>query len=383
MPDTTDPRLPPTPVVRGLFRARSGLRRLHDALAPPQGVVAERMFGVAELKLIAEVTGLGVPEALEAGPLDTARLATAVGADRSALGRVLRFLAARGWFRVSTDDTYDLNGRSRLLLADHPDSLRDWIRFMGADWYWEIWNGIGETLRTGRPAVESVTGRPFFEYVHDENPEAGRTFDGAMSSLSALVGPLLPGVIPLDRFGSVCDVGGGTGLTLAALLNAAPHLRGELFDRPEVVADTSGLAGVDAARWTATGGDFFAGVPLGHDLYLLKAIVHDWSDDDAVRILTVVRQAMGASGRVVVVENRLEPGAHHDIPSATDMVMLALTDGGRERTQTDFERLFAAAGFAIEAQAQLPILVWAFTLRPDAIPPAADAPTRRADGGRD
>jgi hypothetical protein len=306
-----------------------------------------------------------VPEALDGSPATAAAVAREVAADPVALGRALRFLASRDWFTRTSDDRYGLSALGRVLRHDDADSVRDWVRFMGADWHWDMLNELGETLRTGGPAADAAKGKPFFDYLHEDDPEAAVVFDGAMRSLSTLVGPLLPKALDLTRFRSVCDVGGGTGTTLADVLAAGTHLEGTLFDRSEVVArpDPS-LHRIAPGRWQAVGGDFFQSVPAGHDLYLLKAIVHDWGDDQARTILRNVRDAVAPQGRVVIVENRLEPRARYDIPSAVDVLMLELTHGGCERTQQEFERLFGSAGFRIEQQTQLPILVWAFTLAP-------------------
>ena len=43
-------------------------------------------------------------------------------------------------------------------------------------------------------------------------------------------------------------------------------------------------------------------MPEGADAYVLKKVLHDWSDEDAVRILTNCRRAMAPGGRVLVVE---------------------------------------------------------------------------------
>jgi O-methyltransferase domain len=367
MPTTepSPPRFPPTPVIRALFGVRRGVRRLTDQAFPAQAVAAERMFAVVELKLVKEVCDLGVPDALDDAPADAMALAARLEADAEALERAMRFLSSRDWFARRSDGRYALNGLSRVLRTDDPDSLRDWVRFMGADWHWNMLNRFGATLRTGRPAAEVATGKPFFDYLHDDDPDAATTFDGAMRSLSALVGPLLTRSLDFDRYRSVCDVGGGTGRTLADLLGAEPHLTGTVFDLPDVVAHADPLLDrVAPGRWQVAGGSFFETVPGGHDLYVLKAIVHDWGDEDATAILGNVRRAMDPGSRAVVVENRLEPGARHDIPSAVDALMLELTDGGRERTQEELERLFGSAGFRIETQTQLPILIWAFTLAP-------------------
>jgi hypothetical protein len=150
---------------------------------------------------------------------------------------------------------------------------------------------------------------------------------------------------------------------LAALLAKNPSARGVLYDLPEVVAGAADvLEPIAPGRWEAIGGSFFEGVPAGHDRYVLQAIMHDWDDERCRQILTHVRKAMAPDGRVLVMDQILDPRVGDDLAKATDVLMLALADGGRERTQAEWEALLRSAGFGIERQVQLPILTWVFTL---------------------
>lgn len=361
------PRIPPTPVVRRAFAVRSRLRRLADALLPPQGIAAERTFLLTEIKMLGVVCELRIPETIDGGATTADAVAVRVGAQADATERVLRFLASRGWFARRRDGSYRLNARSRALRAQDPQSLRDWVRFMAADWHWDIWNQATGAVRDGRSAASAALGKPFFDWVHDDHPAAGATFDAAMRSLSSVAGPLVVKAVDLDDVASVCDVGGGTGRLLRALLDAAPAARGTVVDLPEVVAGAGDVLGdLPAHRWDAVGGSFFepGAVPAGHDRYVMQAILHDWSDEQAGTILRNVRAAASPASRVWVVDSVLDPAERDDMSKAVDMLMLALTEGGRERTQEEWERLFSANGFRIESQTQLPLLIWVFTLAP-------------------
>jgi hypothetical protein len=361
----SSPRIPPTPVVKRAFSLRNRLRRAADRMLPPQALAAERMFAAAEVKLLGVACELSVPDALAGGRADAPELAKRLELDADALERVLRYLASRGWLDRSRAGAYALNARSQPLRADHPESLRDWVRFMAADWHWDMWNHMPDAVRTGGSAAEAATGKPFFDWVHDDRPDAGAVFDGAMRSLSSLGGPLFAKAVDLDGVRSICDVGGGTGATLGALLAGAPHARGVVFDLPEVVSGASPvLDPIAPGRWEAEAGSFFEGVPAGHDRYVLQAIMHDWDDASCGRILGHIRGAIAPGGRVLVMDSILEPDARDDMAKSVDVLMLALAPGGRERTQDEWASLFARSGFRIEQQVQLPILTWVFTLAP-------------------
>lgn len=361
------PRIPPTPVVKRAFALRSRLRRLADAMLPPQGVAAERTFLLAEIKMLGVICELQIPEAIDEGATRAHTIADRVGAQEDATERVLRFLASRGWFVRKRDGSYRLNARSRALRSHDPQALRDWVRFMAADWHWDIWNHAIRPVRDGQSAAAAALGKPFFDWVHDDNPAAGATFDGAMRSLSSVAGPLVVKAVELDGVGSICDVGGGTGRLLRALLDAAPAARGTVFDLPEVVSGAADvLADLPAHRWSTAVGSFFEHgvIPTGDDRYVMQAILHDWPDEQAGVILDNVRTAMSPDSRLWVIDSILEPSERDDLSKAVDMLMLTVTEGGRERTQNEWDRLFAASGFRIESQTQLPLLIWVFTLTP-------------------
>ncbi len=341
------------------------MRRAADAILPPQGITVERTFLVAEVKLLGVVCELGVPDAIDAGSRTPDEIASSVGAHADPLDRVLRFLASRGWFVRRRDGSYRLNARSRALRTNDPESLRDWVRFASADWHWDIWNHAIVPVTEDQSAATAATGRPFFEWVHEQRPDAGATFDAAMHSLSSVAGPLLADAVDIDGVRTVCDVGGGTGRLLRTFLETYPSISGTVFDLDDVVTGAPAVLGVlPAERWRAVGGSFFdaGAIPAGHDRYVMQAIMHDWGDEPAGQILDNVRAAMPDDARLWVVDSVVDPAQRDDISKAVDVLMLVLTEGGRERTQPEWERLFAAHGFRIERQVQLPLLIWVFTL---------------------
>lgn len=123
-------------------------------------------------------------------------------------------------------------------------------------------------------------------------------------------------------------------------------MRGVLFDLPHVVAGAGPIlaaAGV-ADRRTVVEGSFFETVPPGGDAYVLKAILHDWNDEDRVRILQTCRRAMTVGAALLAVERELGPPNESPDGKFSDLNMLAAT-GGRERTPEEYSALYSAAGF--------------------------------------
>jgi hypothetical protein len=146
----------------------------------------------------------------------------------------------------------------------------------------------------------------------------------------------------------LADVGGGHGLLLASILSANPDMQGVLFDRPEVIAPVpkERLAAC-ADRVTLEAGSFFERVPDGCDAYLMKHIIHDWSDAHCRTILDLMRAKLPPQGRVLLCELVVtgEPGPTP--AKLLDVEMLVVTEGGKERTEEEFAALFQASGFRL------------------------------------
>ncbi len=289
---------------------------------------------------------LGIADLLNDGPRSVEELARATGADPSALGRLLRALASSGLFSRS-DDGYQLTPLAEPLRSDVPDSLRAWAIRVGEPDFWDTWGHLLDAVKTGESPYLALHGMTPWAY-REVHPEANEIFNQAMTALSTGVGDAVVESYDFSGVELLVDVGGGEGALLAAVLSANSGLRGILFDQPHVVPEAQALLGRAeiASRCEIVAGSFFDAVPAGADAYLLKSIVHDWDDEAAGRILRVCRAAIAPGGRLLVVERVIRPGNGPDPATYSDLNMLVML-GGRERTEDDFERLYAATGFRL------------------------------------
>ncbi|OBG26972.1 hydroxyneurosporene methyltransferase [Mycobacterium alsense] len=337
--------LPPAKVVRLIEIARHYLGRLKHRLVPPQAAMMEMITSAWAAQAISAAADLGIADALANGPRTVDELAAAVDADADALGRLLRALIGWGIFRRRRDGRYELNPLADTLRSDSPVSVAGLARFVGAPQHREHWSRLTEAIRTGRAVVPALRGKPVFEYLADE-PELAEIFNDAMTSVSAAAISSVVAAYDFSRYATVVDVGGGHGRLLAAILAATPRARGILFDLPQVVAGASAVLEkhdvVDRVR--VVEGSFFDAIPEGGDAYVLKSVIHDWPDDDAVRILANVRRACQVGKHVLLVESVI-PGHDREFPGKlTDLEMLVVA-GARERTAAEYGRLMDRAGF--------------------------------------
>jgi hypothetical protein len=281
---------------------------------------------------------LRIADRLEAGPRDAADLAAETQSDPDALYRLLRALARIGVFLEDEDGRFGLTPLGDGLRTNAPGSLHAQAAHAGRPYHWSAWSGLRETVRTGEPAFPRAHGRSVWEYRVD-HPEDGRLFDDWMTAQTRLVDVAIVDGFDFGSFAHVIDVGGGHGAFLAAILAASLEIRGTLFDQEHVVAHAPPID-----RCEVRAGSFFEAVPRGGDAYVLKSVIHDWSDEDAVRILRTCREALEGDARVLVIERDLEGDA---VAPWMDLQMLVML-GGRERTAGEYAALFRAAGLQPE-----------------------------------
>ena len=315
----------------------------------PADALRRMVLGFRTSCLLYVAAELGLADHLADGPMDSAELAALAGADPGALRRLLRALVQVGACRMAEGGRFGLTPLGECLRSDAPGSQRALARLFGHDAFWRAWGQLLHSVRTGETAFDHALGHGIFAHLAAE-PEYVPRFNAGMAGSSPAVTAALVAAYDFGRFGTVVDVGGGTGSLLTAILRAHPGPRGVLFDLPhsrergEAAVADAGLAG----RCVFAGGDFFAGVPSGGDAYLLKLILHDWDDERALAILEQCRRAMPPAGTLLVLEHVLPPDDDQPALNAVmmDITMLVIV-GGRERTAAEFDRLFAQAGFRL------------------------------------
>lgn len=138
---------------------------------------------------------------------------------------------------------------------------------------------------------------------------------GAMQGLSELVAGELVRLVDFVGVQRVADIGGSGGTLMSAVLDAHADIGGILFDLPEVAERAS--SAIEArnlgGRCHVLGGDFFASVPGGTDVYILKQILHDWNDEQCVTILSNIAKGLPSNGRVLILEMVIPDDRTHTV----------------------------------------------------------------------
>jgi hypothetical protein len=305
--------------------------------------IAGLIDGYLTTQLVYVAAKLGVAEVLAEGPRTGAEVAEAVGADVSALTRVLRGLAIEEVVEEGAGGRFALTSVGASVLdPGGPIVVR-------GELYYRAAAGLLDSVRDGGVAFESIYGEPFFVHL-DRHPEHQSAFEASMAARAEREADDVVAAYDFTAFRKLVDVGGGRGVLLAAILRAAPALQAVLVERQAVLdvarrrLEADGVA--DRCEFVAA--DFFVAVPAVADGYLLSRVIHDWDDTDAVRILGTCRAAMPTDARLLLVEAVL-PQRAVDQPAAIrmDLHMLVLF-GARERTETEYRRLLSEAGLEFQ-----------------------------------
>jgi hypothetical protein len=311
------------------------------------GVLRQLIMGFRATQMVYVAASLGLADRLAGRPGTAAELAEQVGAHPEALHRLMRALATLGVFTEEPDGRFRLNATGELLRSDTPGSLRNVALLYGDEWLWRAYGNMLYSVRTGEPAFPATHGQGFYEFL-DQHAAAGAVFHAAMDDFSNIEAAAILGAYGFSDVKSVVDVGSGRGALLASILQAYPQLRGTAFDLPAAEHECmrNFVAAGLADRATFVAGDFFRSLPEGHDIYLLKSVLHNWDDAAATRILEVCREAISPEGRLLILERVILEGQQAAEAKLFDINML-VTVGGRERTEQQYRMLLANARFAV------------------------------------
>ena len=303
--------------------------------------------GFLTTQLLYVAARLGVADLLARGPRTGAEVAAVVGAEPDLLTRVLRGLVLEEVLAEEEGGRFALTELGQCLRTDAPGSMRGSVLARG-EVYYQAAAGTLAAVRQGGTAFEHVHGDRFFDHLR-RHPEQEAAFQASMAGRSEQEAGDVVAAYDFGGIGRLVDVGGGHGILLGAILRSAPDLHAVLVDQPAVVAEAGRRLAAEgvADRCQLVPGDFFAEVPAGADAYVLSRVLHDWTDDDAHRVLAACRAAMGPRSRLLVVEAILpERAADQPAVIQMDLYMLILL-GARERTELQFRHLLAGAGFEV------------------------------------
>lgn len=290
---------------------------------------------------------LGIVDELAVTPQSTSQLARTLGLDLRPLETLVVLLTAAQVVTADTNHVLRLTDVGNGLVRKDPFGVREVILATDAAWHWanpDLWRQLPDLVRgTSTSAFESIHGRALFEAM-DASLALQTSFHTFMDARSAATSSaLVAAIADLIAGRTVVDVGGGSGAFARSLLKAHPDSRVTVYDRPSVVAANREQV-FPGLSWSE--GDFLRSVPDGAEVYMLKQVLHNWTDHEVVDILSMCRAAMcGSAAKLLVLES-----IEVDERPSTALLSLgmSLVFGGRQRTAADYSDLCSQAGLTVQ-----------------------------------
>ncbi|KAF5755990.1 putative O-methyltransferase COMT-type, S-adenosyl-L-methionine-dependent methyltransferase [Helianthus annuus] len=328
-----------------------------DAMLRGQAQILQYIYGALDGMAIRCCVELHIADIINnhGRPTTLSEISTAIDSPSinvDGLRRLMTFLVNRKVFdeMVESEESeceplYSLNYCSKWLLRDTNVTLAPLV-MMRTDPVTNLpLHALSRSIKEGGTAFKAAHGKGLFDFC-SLNSEFNRVFNEAMActatiTTNAVISHYKDGF--LGSKGSVVDVGGGTGIAISEIVKAYPHLKGINFDLSHVVSTAPKYDGI-----THVAGDMFKSIPPAETIFM-KWILHDWSDDDCIKILQNCQKAIPKeTGKLVIVEIVQQPIAHgifDDIRLTYDLVMFSHFSGGRERTEREWKKLLNEGGF--------------------------------------
>jgi hypothetical protein len=339
------PKYPPVLFVRVTEYIRRKLIKFYRKLTHPNAAMVEFIQNLWLLGAISVATELGIADILKDGPKTIGELANLTGTLEDPLYRLMRMLASHGIFKGSKNRSFSLTPIAKSM---QEGELKYFIQHSLNEMQFRIFGSMIYTAKTGRNSLELFIKNEVFDHL-GQSEELNDLFNNAMTNTSKMqIAAIMP-CFDFNKYKYIIDVGGGHGFFLSTILAKYNAIKGTVFDLPHVVNKSRQLfkdMGVsDRADFAA--GSFFETIPGGGDLYLLKNIIHNWSDGEAVKILQNIRKAMPQNGRLLIIEAVIENDNRNSFGKMIDVYMM-VGISGRERTKDEYQTLLENAGFKIE-----------------------------------
>jgi hypothetical protein len=320
----------------------------------------QQLNGFMRTQIIGAAATLSLAEHLEPGPRTVEEIASIIGVDEEMTFRLMRALAVIGLVGSEDEHAFYSLPPLKTLHSAIRGSLRNLAMVFVTPAQYLPWGYFLQGIRTGLPQASTALGSDIFSY-YARHPEEIAIFQKTMQATTEGVTTEIGQRLDTSKSLVAVDVGGATGSLLYSLMQINPNMHGIVCERRENVAPAQAAAislGL-SERTTVVAGDFFKSVPEG-DLYLLRFILHDWNDEDCVRILQVCRRAMVPGGRLVIVESflgRVGEEVSQDIADAQSAIIdlhMFVVAGGRERSISQYENLLQQADLSMTATTPLP-----------------------------
>ncbi|MCK5169430.1 MAG: methyltransferase domain-containing protein [Bacteroidales bacterium] len=341
------PKYPPAKILKIFERFRYFLVRLSRQLTPANVTIIEMVQGFYVTRAIGVAADLNLAEYLKNDEKSIIELAKLTKAHKESLYRLMRMLVSQGIFIEKKNHVFANNRLSRTML-DQQNSMRHMIIHQVNSINWNMFEELDYVVKTGKNAAQKVLGMDVFEYL-EKNPDRNEIYNQAMTNSSTMLSYAILSEYNFSKAKNIIDIGGGQGILLSMILHKYPKISGAIFDLPHVVEGAKEIANQFKVsdRLDTISGNFFENIPAGSDMYFLKSIIHNLSDEQCIKLLKDIKTILPENGKILIFEPIIENNNRYSFAKLYDIQMLVGRSGGKERTRKEFEEIIQQSGLKL------------------------------------
>ncbi|HKO64874.1 MAG TPA: methyltransferase, partial [Candidatus Nitrosocosmicus sp.] len=302
------------------------------------------IFGRWKSQILYTGAKLGIFDYLTSSPKEISQIAQDLNLNEAMAYRILRSIASLGFLKEEDQGRkFSITTSGELLRKDHPHTLQGVLLLEEGPEHYQIWKHLSRMIIDGKQnAFSSEYGNNIFEYA-GENSKYSKVFNDAMSSYSAMHTAMVLEALKEYDFSDIshiCEIGGGQGHLLSHLQSKYNHLSGTILELEPVVnnQDSSwpNKMGLQE-RCKYVKGNMFEQVPSA-DLYIMKMILHDWNDEECIKILSNIHKSASDKSKIFIIEHVVPDPTTPHFSKLFDIHMMCATTG-RERTVEEYKSI--------------------------------------------
>ena len=307
------------------------------------------IFGRWKSQILYAGAKLGIFDYLTSSPKEISQIAQDLNLNEAMAYRILRSIASLGFLKEEQQGRkFSITTSGELLRKDHPHTLQGVLLLEEGPEHYQIWKHLSRMIMDGKQnAFSSEYGNNIFEYA-GKNSKYSKVFNDAMSSYSAMHTAMVLEALKEYDFSDIshiCEIGGGQGHLLSHLQSKYNHLSGTILELESVVnnQDSSwpNKMGLQE-RCKYVKGNMFEQVPSA-DLYIMKMILHDWNDEECIKILSNIHKSASDKSKIFIIEHVVPDPTTPHFSKLFDIHMMCATTG-RERTIEDYKSILNQSG---------------------------------------
>ncbi len=340
-------KYPPAKILKIFEHFRYFLVRLSKKLTPANVAIIEMVQGFYVTRAIGVAADLNLAEHLKKSEKSISELAILTDSHEDALYRMMRMLASQGVFIEKKNKVFANNRLSKTLL-DQQDSMKHMVIHQVNGINWKMFEELDYVVKTGKNAAQKVLGMDVFEYL-EKNPDKNELYNKAMTNSSLMLSYAILSKYNFSKAKTIIDIGGGQGILLAMILHKHQLIKGKIFDLPHVVEGVKKIADQFnvSGRLETISGNFFESIPKGGDMYFLKSIIHNLSDNQCIHLLKDIKKVLPENGKILIFEPIIENDNRYSFAKLYDIQMLVGRSGGKERTKEEFSEIINQSGLKL------------------------------------